>query len=83
MECWSNGERVRRTPGAQYSSNPALHDSVWCSSVFCEGHAHHFEQVQRFFVRSGGGHDRDVHSLLSFNLVQFNFRENRLVAHAQ
>ena len=32
---------------------------------------------------SGAGHDRDVHALLPLDLVQFDFRENRLVRDAE
>jgi hypothetical protein len=52
-------------------------------SVFRERHAHQLQEIQRLVVRPRAGYNRDVHSLLPLDLVQLDFRENRLVADSQ
>ena len=51
-------------------------------SLSCERSAHQGEQLARFFVVFGRGHEADVHAPDLVDLVVVNFRENELFLQA-
>ena len=52
-------------------------------SVALEWHSHLAEEGPALFVRTGSGHDGDVHAPDRIDLVEGNFRENDLFPHPE